>query len=130
MIFIPYVKGFLKKTFTTFVAEEDGKIAGVLVGTRFVKREFWYWNVDIFPDRLRSSFYVENIAVLPRYRRKGVAAALLAAARDYAKKSGLRHLMLDASDRNRDALRLFERVGMKTIGSSVVMQARVERLRI
>jgi len=55
--------------------------------------------------------FVADIAVAPGVRRRGVGAALLRAAEDYAAGQGLPYLALSVSSFNAPALRLYQRLG-------------------
>jgi GNAT superfamily N-acetyltransferase len=59
------------------VAELSGEIAGVVL-----------W------ERQETGLYISRLAVAPRYRRRGVATALLAAAEDAARYAGVTRLRL------------------------------------
>jgi ribosomal protein S18 acetylase RimI-like enzyme len=55
--------------------------------------------------------FVADITVAPGVRRRGVGAALLRAAEDYAAGQGLPYLALSVSSFNAPALRLYQRLG-------------------
>jgi GNAT superfamily N-acetyltransferase len=55
--------------------------------------------------------WVEDFAVDPRQRSKGVGAALLNAVKDWARKAGATHLELDSGLARADAHRFYEREG-------------------
>jgi ribosomal protein S18 acetylase RimI-like enzyme len=55
--------------------------------------------------------FVADIAVAPGVQRRGVGAALLRAAEDYAAGQGLPYLALSVSSFNAPALRLYQRLG-------------------
>ncbi len=59
---------------------------------------------------------IENIAVLPGYRRRGIATALLAEIEREAKDRGLCTLSLEAASKNKAAVLLYEKVGFKSVG--------------
>jgi ribosomal protein S18 acetylase RimI-like enzyme len=60
--------------------------------------------------------HVSGIAVHPRARRRGVAAALLIAAESFARSSGARKLSLRVLSTNESAMRLYARFGFETEG--------------
>ena len=60
--------------------------------------------------------YVNDIAVLPAFRRQGVGLALVEALVRYAKGRGLRFLTLEARASNETAIRLYERAGFRDVG--------------
>jgi GNAT superfamily N-acetyltransferase len=55
--------------------------------------------------------WVEDLAVDPERRSQGVGAALLAAAREWARRAGATHLELDSGLARADAHRFYEREG-------------------
>lgn len=60
--------------------------------------------------------YVNDIAVLPAFRRQGVGLALVNALVEYARQKGLRFLTLEARASNQSAIRLYERAGFRDVG--------------
>lgn len=81
------------------VAEEDGVLLGYIV----------------FSSVLDEGS-VDNIAVLPAYRRRGVAEALLADALAKARESGLAHIYLEVRASNAPARALYEKHGFREVG--------------
>jgi ribosomal protein S18 acetylase RimI-like enzyme len=119
------------------VAEVDGEVAGVLAafpvreGTerrrRFIgqvlrHRAPWHWprllrlarmGEQLGPEPPSDALYVDALATDDRYRRRGVATALLDAADDRARLLGLRKLALDTTAANTGARALYERNGFR-----------------
>lgn len=60
--------------------------------------------------------YITNVAVFPKYRRMGVATALVRKAISYSKKNGLAFLSLEVRKSNSAAIALYENEGFKTEG--------------
>ena len=60
--------------------------------------------------------YVTNIAVLPRYRRRGVASALLENYFRYAQAHGLRMITLEVRESNAGAIAFYEKTGFRVEG--------------
>ncbi len=60
---------------------------------------------------LGTALILEDLFVDPRARRRGVGAALLRAARAYAREIGAAGMFLETADDNRAAQRLYEREG-------------------
>ncbi len=58
-----------------------------------------------------GEFYLANMAVFPEYRRQGLGRLLLTDAETQARQKGCNRLALDVEAGNRDAIRLYERVG-------------------
>jgi GNAT superfamily N-acetyltransferase len=87
-----------------FLARIDGEAAGIclvaICPASLTLREFWMVR-DVFVD--------------PRWRRTGVARALLDAVRTAAQQSGALRLTLQTEDDNADALRLYERYGFAPV---------------
>lgn len=82
------------------VAEEDGTVMGY-AGLCFVLDE---------GD-------VVNVATLPEYRRRGVGAALVSDIIEFAKKKGIKSLMLEVRESNAGAIALYEKFGFVKIGT-------------
>jgi GNAT superfamily N-acetyltransferase len=65
--------------------------------------------LDLESVRFGPRCWVEDLAVDPARRSAGVGAALLEAARRWAREQGATHLELDSSDARVDAHRFYER---------------------
>ena len=63
-----------------------------------------------------DSAEVDNIAVLPEYRRKGAATALLSALENEARERGAAKLRLEVRESNTAALSLYEKAGFYRVG--------------
>jgi GNAT superfamily N-acetyltransferase len=59
--------------------------------------------------RFGMRVWLEELAVHPHHRSKGVGAALLDAAKDWARERGAAHLKLDSFTARTDAHRFYER---------------------
>ena len=66
---------------------------------------------DIHSVRFGYRAWVEDLAVDPDSRSRGVGTALLGAARDWARERGATHLELDSAEARADAHRFYEREG-------------------
>lgn len=83
-----------------FVLERDGRILG-------------YGGMQCVFDEGQ----ITDIAVLPAYRRQGIAAAILTALISHAKEVGLRVIYLEVRESNIPALSLYkDRFGFEVIG--------------
>lgn len=88
-----------------WVAEVQGQVVGFCLGTvgevegTAIRR----------PRRVAA---VEDLAVLPAFRRQGIASALLEQARQQAKELGAQALELCVWGFNQEARRLYERLGL------------------
>lgn len=60
--------------------------------------------------------YVDNIAVLPEYRRRGIAAALMERAFKRCGELKLSFLSLEVRKSNLAAISLYEKYGFETVG--------------
>ena len=67
--------------------------------------------LDLLSVRYGLRCWVEDLAVDPLHRSRGIGSALLGAARRWAAESGASHLELDSSEARRDAHRFYEREG-------------------
>ncbi|RMH55806.1 MAG: ribosomal-protein-alanine N-acetyltransferase [Candidatus Hydrogenedentota bacterium] len=82
-----------------FGAESDGRLVGFLFS----------WS--IFED-----LHINNIAVLPRYRRRGIGRRLLQEAMERARVLGARNVLLEVRRSNAAAARFYERLGFREVG--------------
>lgn len=89
--------GRLRENFTVALAEET--VAGYLVLSTVLDEG----NID-------------NVAVSPAYRRRGIADALVENAVARGRESGLAVLMLEVRASNIPAIRLYEKHGFVTVG--------------
>jgi SAM-dependent methyltransferase/ribosomal protein S18 acetylase RimI-like enzyme/mannose-6-phosphate isomerase-like protein (cupin superfamily) len=92
------------------VAEMEERAVGwVVVHTRY--RDDLGWEPDGNTRRFQSgdNAYVENLAVEPGSRNRGIGGLLLAAAEGEASRRGKRCLWLHASETNEGACRFYER---------------------
>ena len=78
-----------------FIAEDDGTTVG-------------YLGVDFRDSRIAE---VQSVYVDPKARRRGIAAALIAAASAASREHGYSHIHLDVLTTNHGALAAYERLG-------------------
>jgi GNAT superfamily N-acetyltransferase len=83
-----------------FVAEDGGRLAGICTAY-----------IDLESVRYGLRCWVEDLAVDPGLRSRGIGAALLAAAREWARSKGASHLELDSAEARADAHRFYVREG-------------------
>jgi ribosomal protein S18 acetylase RimI-like enzyme len=119
------------------IAEVDGAVAGVLAGypvaegDRYARRflaltlwriPFWRWRgvlahlnaaQRVSPHPPLRAFYVDALAVVPEYRRHGIARLLLADADRRAAAAGLDGVALDTGLENTPARSLYEAAGFR-----------------
>jgi GNAT superfamily N-acetyltransferase len=69
--------------------------------------------VYLGPESVRFGLrcWVEDLAVHPQCRSRGIGARLLAAAREWGGGRGATHLKLDSAEARKDAHRFYEREG-------------------
>ena len=60
--------------------------------------------------------YVANIAVLPEYRRQGIAGSLIKNAINHCRENKLAFLSLEVRKSNENAVRLYKRFGFEVVG--------------
>lgn len=60
--------------------------------------------------------YINNVAVHPEYRRRGIAAALISLLAEQAQAIGLAFLTLEVRESNAPAIALYEKLGFTTVG--------------
>jgi GNAT superfamily N-acetyltransferase len=82
------------------VAEEDGRLVGICSAY-----------IDIESVRYGQRCWIEDLAVDPERRSGGIGAALLAAARGWARAHGASHIELDTGIARVDAQRFYDRQG-------------------
>jgi ribosomal protein S18 acetylase RimI-like enzyme len=63
------------------------------------------------PEALADEYYVSNLSVRPELRRRSFGAQLMSFAEQQARKAGLSKCALAVDIANRDAIRLYERLG-------------------
>ena len=84
-------------------AFENDKLLGTVRAT--------VWNKSGMIEGIKT-VCLDNIYVLPQARRKGIAKALFLAVESWAKQQGAVRLDLHVWDFNRDALALYQAMGM------------------
>jgi len=67
--------------------------------------------------RVLDELHINNLAVVPEFRRQGVATALLRRVMDEAARFGIRRTMLEVRQSNTPARQLYERFGFVVAGT-------------
>jgi GNAT superfamily N-acetyltransferase len=80
------------------VAEHRGELLGLCTAY-----------MDLDSVRFGRRCWVEDLAVSPGHRSRGVGKVLLDAAKDWARERGATHLELDSAETRADAHRFYER---------------------
>ena len=86
------------------VAEQERELVGVFLGNRIVSVE-----------KGGETVWIEELYVVPKARRRGVARAILGHARDEARRLGLRALDLEVVPTQRAALALYRALGFTEV---------------
>jgi ribosomal protein S18 acetylase RimI-like enzyme len=101
-----FVKTYLHDTGTTFAAFSNG----IVIGCVDV-----YWIVAENRLRERASSHMDNVFVRAGWREKGIASHLIYRGFRYLKEHGFIEVRLEVRSSNEDALRLYKKLGYKTI---------------
>lgn len=102
----------------------DNAIAGMLLAYRLPEEEAAE-DLDDFPAFIRplieleqcvpGSFYINMLATYPEYRNRSVGTQLMARVDTLARAVGCTHSSIEVFEQNAGALRLYQRLGYKTI---------------
>ena len=87
----------------TFIALTGGRIVGYI--TVYVRTQPIYWKIKKVGD-------ISGLMVQKAYRRRGIAGQLLAKARAFFEKKGVRYFTVYTAIGNRGALEFYERSGL------------------
>ena len=95
-------------SYTSFSNELNSEVASNWVYLQELKVSGYIfgWNID-------SDYYINNIAVSPDYRRRGIAMKLL---NNIIEKLNLGNIYLEVSRINQKAIFLYEKMGFKENG--------------
>ncbi|HOO52521.1 MAG TPA: GNAT family N-acetyltransferase [Alphaproteobacteria bacterium] len=92
---------------TLKLAESEGSIVGAAFAVSVSRRPLG-WSIHT------KEACIDNIVVLPRYRRQGVGRSLLDAVQDWAKASGHEYLFGKIVDSNTESKAFFSDAGLRT----------------
>ena len=95
-----------------WVADLDGEIAGVAAITTEQYPEYASVGLDIN----ETAIVVHRLAVSPRYRGKGIAAALMQEAEAEARRRDIKTLRIDTNTANQATQQLFPKMGYRFVG--------------
>jgi GNAT superfamily N-acetyltransferase len=87
-----------------FVWEAEGQLVG---------------NVTILPTRVVSRYLIANVAVHPRFRRRGIARILMQHSLAHLRERGVEVVLLQVQADNDSAIELYEQVGFDALGAMV-----------
>ncbi|HHX63709.1 MAG TPA: GNAT family N-acetyltransferase [Chloroflexi bacterium] len=91
--------GRVASLFSGYVWIEDGRLVG---------------NVTLTQEKDPKVWTISNVAVLPDYRRRGIAAQLMDVAIEHVRRRGGRRILLQVRSNNEGAIRLYRRLGFVT----------------
>ncbi len=94
-----YSEFFDNRLSFSFVAKEGEEVVGYLFA----------WEVS-------CEFHLMNIAVSPRWQRKGVGAALIESMCDIGRKRFIQHIFLEVRASNAAAISLYEKLQFHKVG--------------
>ena len=113
----------------TLIAEVDGERVGIMIsydGALYSNlRVKTFSNVgdalkcdfsNMADEAKAGEYYLDTLAVSPDMRRKGIGRALLTAALERGRKTGIEKATLLVSPKNPPALRLYSHMGFKPTG--------------
>jgi ribosomal protein S18 acetylase RimI-like enzyme len=95
-----------------WVAEIESKIAGIAAITTDQEPEY----AEVGWDINQIAIVTHPLAVSPKYRGRGVAAALLAAAEQEAVRRNIKFLRIDTNTANEATKKLFPKLGYRFAG--------------
>jgi ribosomal protein S18 acetylase RimI-like enzyme len=95
-----------------WVAEIDGVIAGIAAITTDQEPEY----ANVGWDIAETAIVTHRLAVSPKYRGRGIAAALLMQAENEAIRRGINLLRIDTNTSNEATQRLFPKLGYEFAG--------------
>jgi aminoglycoside 3-N-acetyltransferase I len=90
------------ENFIALIAQVDGEMAGALAAYELVKFE-----------AERSEIYIYDLAVIERYRRQGVATALIEAVRSIGREKGAWVVFVQADPPDAPAVALYDKLGTR-----------------
>jgi ribosomal protein S18 acetylase RimI-like enzyme len=120
IVWVAEVDGDVAGAIAAFPVEEGDRRAGRFLRVTLVRTPPWKWpatlrifntGAELTPVPPPSSLYVDALATGARFRRRGVARALLDEAYRLAARAGLPFVALDTAATNSGAQALYERSG-------------------
>ena len=103
-----------RKTVPGFVWDFNGRVVG---------------NISIVPTQSNKRVIIANVAVQEDFRRQGIARQLMDAALDHLETVNIKTVHLQVDVNNDSAIRLYESLGFKLIGSTTYWVATPTQMR-
>ncbi len=94
------------------VAEHEGRVVGA-VFVQSLSRSHLSWSA------FEKEAYLDNVVVIPGYRRRGIGSALLRAAQNWSKESGHTHMWGKIVNQNEPSLAFFKKAGFSADATNV-----------
>jgi ribosomal protein S18 acetylase RimI-like enzyme len=122
IVWVAELDGQVAGALAAFPVEEGDRRAGRFLRVTLARTPPWKWpatlrifrtGADLTPVPPPGSMYVDALATGDRFRRRGVATALLGQAARLAAAAELRHVALDTAATNAGAQALYERTGFE-----------------
>jgi GNAT superfamily N-acetyltransferase len=76
-------------------------------------------NVSILPAKANNRYLIANVAVHPRFRRRGIARILMQHALTHLRAQGGEVVLLQVQADNSEAIRLYQQVGFDSLGTTI-----------
>lgn len=111
----------------TYVAELDGKVAGIMalypgdIEARLdANLNNWLaekgaTNPEVDPEALPGELYIDAVCIDPVFRNKGIGTQLFAYAEEIAQQTGFTKLSLNVEIEKEPAIRLYKRLGYEIV---------------
>lgn len=96
------------------LSDDWSRRSGLLVAVNAAKEAIAY--IRLTDKVIPQTAWVTNLVVAPRYRRQGVATALLLAAQSWALERKNRYIIVEMSSKNVPAIRLAQKLGFEFCG--------------
>lgn len=112
----PAPEAAVREAFERLCDLVEGQSHAMLIAHRGTERVGFVLLLDSLPDEvtLMPQAFLAYMAVEPAWRRRGVGAALMAAAEDEARRRGLPYMALMVTDENVAARALYDDCGYRT----------------
>lgn len=99
-----------------FICKIENKIVGSII-LNYHPEEAYYQAEWQMPDEYENILVIHTLVVHPHFFKKGIAEKLLTFAREYGIANGIKSIRLDVSVGNLPAIRLYEKMGYRYIGT-------------